>query len=241
MDSLIETAKYRGLTIELYADYDYSLADGMGDEPVNIVHIEHGRAHTLYSGSKRALDNAALILALDDEDSGEWADYFGHDLADAAGAFGVSFSDADETEWFETAGARWQAMLAHDGFESARVRQIRTNDTGRVYVVWDQTDLDKYAGMADAKAPIETVQAFFDGEVYGFVVSEDGETLESCWGFVGDSDYCLSEARAAADSIMESRRRQHLAAVAKWARNRVPLPVRQSLLAALPRYSESRA
>lgn len=40
------------------------------------------------------------------------------------------------------------------------------------------------------------------GEVYGYVVEDaDGENLDSCWGFIGDTDYCLKEGVAVAESI----------------------------------------
>lgn len=41
---------------------------------------------------------------------------------------------------------------------------------------------------------------YLSGNVYGFVVERDGETVDSCWGFFGDyKKYCLIEARQAAD------------------------------------------
>ena len=37
------------------------------------------------------------------------------------------------------------------------------------------------------------------GDCYGFIIEDkDGDELDSCWGFVGDLDYCMKEARDAA-------------------------------------------
>lgn len=56
-----------------------------------------------------------------------------------------------------------------------------------------------------ARQEIETYARWIEGNVFGYVVSilttcdhgdEHADTLDSCWGFVGESDYCLSEARA---------------------------------------------
>jgi hypothetical protein len=56
-----------------------------------------------------------------------------------------------------------------------------------------------------ARAALSTYTSWCNGEVYGFQVLDcDGETLDSCWGYIGDSDYCLSEGIAAAQSEVES-------------------------------------
>lgn len=42
------------------------------------------------------------------------------------------------------------------------------------------------------KAEVKEYSAWANGEVYGFVVEDsDGETLDSCWGFIGDSAYAM--------------------------------------------------
>lgn len=49
------------------------------------------------------------------------------------------------------------------------------------------------------KAEVQTYDSYLRGEVYGFTVTdEDGELVESCWGFIGDADYCLTEGKATA-------------------------------------------
>jgi hypothetical protein len=131
-------------------------------------------------------------------------------------------------------------MVKHCGLDQIRVDHIRTQERGRVFIVWNQQELNKWAGCRDAKPMTETVQAIFDGEVYGYWIKDsNGDDLESsehdsCWGFIGDSDYCLGEARQAVDSILAFRRKARLQSLATWIRNRVPLLKRQELLAALP-------
>ena len=41
---------------------------------------------------------------------------------------------------------------------------------------------------------VECVDQYLTGQVYGFLVLDpDGEELDSCWGFFGESDDCLNE------------------------------------------------
>ena len=50
------------------------------------------------------------------------------------------------------------------------------------------------------KAEVSTYDDYLRGNVYGYEVEKNGEHIDSCWGFIGDyEDYCLSEARSAAD------------------------------------------
>jgi len=54
----------------------------------------------------------------------------------------------------------------------------------------------KSAGWNDdfrkvAETLVKEWQSYCDGEVYGYVVEdEEGEEIDSCWGYVGDIDYC---------------------------------------------------
>lgn len=51
---------------------------------------------------------------------------------------------------------------------------------------------------------VETYNQFLQGDVYGFLIEdENGNHLDSCWGFYG-LDYCLEEAKGNAKHIAES-------------------------------------
>lgn len=46
---------------------------------------------------------------------------------------------------------------------------------------------------------VATFSDYISGNVYGYVVERDGEEIDACWGFIGDSDgYVLQEARSVA-------------------------------------------
>lgn len=52
---------------------------------------------------------------------------------------------------------------------------------------------------------VETFDQYLRGDVWGYIVEDDnGDHLESCWGFYGD-EYCLTEARRACDWEAEAR------------------------------------
>lgn len=50
------------------------------------------------------------------------------------------------------------------------------------------------------RGEVEIYDQYLRGEVYGFIVEDDdGEHIDSCWGFYGDTDYPLKEARGVID------------------------------------------
>jgi hypothetical protein len=47
---------------------------------------------------------------------------------------------------------------------------------------------------------VRDMDNYLNGNVYGFIVRDlDGEEISSCWGFLGDIDYCRQEAGVATD------------------------------------------
>jgi hypothetical protein len=88
--------------------------------------------------------------------------------------------------------------------EDVKVQRFSTQDA-EVYIAWSQSELDRYAGIKDAKSPLKTVRYFLDGDVYGFLVKDaDGDVLESCGGFIGDLWDILSEAEAEARELEDA-------------------------------------
>lgn len=52
------------------------------------------------------------------------------------------------------------------------------------------------------KAEVDTYSAWANGEVYCYrITDEDGEELDSCYGFIGDSDYAFAEGCDAAKAM----------------------------------------
>ncbi len=81
-----------------------------------------------------------------------------------------------------------------------------SGQVGWVYISKSKADLMGCVGWTTEKyeeairADVKTYDYYLTGQVFGYVVEgRDGESLESCWGFIGDSDDCLSEGKSAAE------------------------------------------
>jgi len=46
------------------------------------------------------------------------------------------------------------------------------------------------------------------GEAYGYIVDEDGPDEDSCWGFIGEMDYCKEQANEIAEWVAKQRLEQ---------------------------------
>lgn len=58
-------------------------------------------------------------------------------------------------------------------------------------------------------AEVETYDQYLTGEVYGYIITDDeGEEVESCWGFYGE-EYCEEEAKAVTALFEASTPKQH--------------------------------
>jgi len=75
---------------------------------------------------------------------------------------------------------------------------------------------------------VETYNQYLAGDVYGYLVSRDNQTIDSCWGFYGQSD-CLNEAKSIVDYENRQVINKHCQKLKQWIRNKVPLICRDSL------------
>lgn len=76
-----------------------------------------------------------------------------------------------------------------------------SGQVGFIYVTKEHADKE---GVIDALAvlegEIENLDQYIRGENYGYkVIDGEGTEVDSCWGFLGDMDYCVSEAKAVVD------------------------------------------
>jgi hypothetical protein len=66
------------------------------------------------------------------------------------------------------------------------------------------------------RAEIVSYDAYLGGRVYGYVIEQDGEEIDACWGFVGDYETgCLPEAREAVPTSSPVQTRESAAAQAQ--------------------------
>ena len=66
------------------------------------------------------------------------------------------------------------------------------------------------------RGEIVSYDAYLGGRVYGYVIEQDGEEIDACWGFVGDYETgCLPEAREAVPTSSPGQTRESAAALAQ--------------------------
>jgi hypothetical protein len=112
-----------------------------------------------------------------------------------------------------------------------------SGQVGRIYVErekylkeFSKKRVDKKHLYEFLTAEVETYDNYLTGDVYGYLVEdENGETIESCWGYNGDSKYVLEEGIHTAQSLIRYDIKQHIKKVKDWIRNHVPLENRKAL------------
>ena len=55
---------------------------------------------------------------------------------------------------------------------------------GHKWQRWSEKRREKVREWLEGE--IETFDQYIRGDVYGFIVEEDGEEIDSCWGFYGE-------------------------------------------------------
>lgn len=69
----------------------------------------------------------------------------------------------------------------------------------------------KHTMQEVAESIVKEWSHYLDGEVYGYdIVDEDGDSLDSCWGFIGDMEDCEKEALSTLQYFADKRRKQML-------------------------------
>lgn len=59
--------------------------------------------------------------------------------------------------------------------------------------------------QTQVQAEVKEYDSYLRGEVYGFIVDNDGPDEDACWGFVGDIDYCKEAANESAECAAQAR------------------------------------
>jgi hypothetical protein len=203
----LEEKQVGRFTVEVFADWDFDWDFALGDEPVLVFAKTRGRFDVLFDESKQVPQSFDVLASVEDAD---WVEAIWHadGLADVEtledGRVRVVSEYFQRPRYFKTLESAAKRTVGESiglDLEDVKVERFSTRDA-EVYVAWSQKELDQYTGTKDASAPLKTVRYFLDGDVYGFRVRDaDGDVLESCWGFIGDSSYCMSEAEAEARGL----------------------------------------
>jgi hypothetical protein len=128
-------------------------------------------------------------------------------------------TDVEELdEWARENAGEWEAfalfMYDHSGtiYKPSRGGSSPFScpwDSGRVGFIFLKRS--EFSGdLFDAATQIcETYTAWANGEIYGYVLEDDdGEHLDSCWGYIGERDYCESEMDEAATRYVDKAQKR---------------------------------
>jgi len=113
-----------------------------------------------------------------------------------------------------------------------------SGQVGYIYVTKDEhrkafscKRVDKKKVYDYLRAEVETYDNYLTGDVYGYCVEdENGENIDSCWGFFGDTKDCLTEGIYQAQHNIRYDIKKHIEQVKQWIRNHVPLDKRTGLV-----------
>ncbi len=75
------------------------------------------------------------------------------------------------------------------------------------------------------RSEVKYYDMYLRGECYGYQIKDvDGDTLESCFGYLGDPEEsgCITDAKDAVNGIIRHKIKDHLLQVKEWIRNKVP-------------------
>ena len=206
--NICETERVGRYTVNVVYDDDGSLSDAVNDEPIMIFERRDG---VILDQSKRNFPPRDFLKAVDESDSDEQLaqllDLQGWGLNEYhvtdSGRYRVQSGNWRKPRYFDTQDKAIAALFRSE--YGAELSDLKVEQFGRgdcretYYLCFWQSELDAYCGGKDCKSSVDSCQAILDGEVYGFIVSsDDDDHMESCWGFIEDAEYCMSEGKAAA-------------------------------------------
>jgi hypothetical protein len=207
----LEEKRVGRFTVKLHPDDTFNAwEDVLCDEPVMVFTRDRFRTSVLHDGTKDVTESIADVLRLAD-DSYSWTDVLDEMDADwtytETGTLRVDSSSLKSVRYFKDAESAVRSIFRADYGKELKDFRLERFSTryAEFYLAWYQPELDHYAGTKDARAPIETVRAYLDGEIYGWTVEDaDGDVFDSCWGYIGDASYPLSEAEDVARGLEDA-------------------------------------
>lgn len=219
MNDEIETIEYRGQVIKIYQDEDAGSPrdwDNVGTMICFHNRYELGDKHDLsiedfdnWDGVKQYLmkeKNAFIILSL------FLYDHSG--LRMKIGSFNGLLSQG------------------HAEFDSGQIGfiYVTPGDVRKCYMVKRITEKIRERVRECLLSEVNTYDDYLSGNVYWYAAeTSDGDTINSCGGYYGDTDYMISEAKSGIDCYVLEGRKQHYKTLKGYIKGKVPLMYRKPL------------
>lgn len=205
MEYVVEKETVGRFTVKVIVDHAVDLEWAYNDEPVAIYGLERGRFWTAVDQTKAGGVSADFARAYEEGNTSEClnilCDYRYCGWGWTNGKVRVEDIDWNRARYFKNEENALAALfLPEYGFPLSDLRVEQFGDyPSTFYLEFRQSELDAYAGCKNAVSCRNSLQAVVDGETYGFIIEDgDGETVDSCWGFIGPASYCLEEGISAA-------------------------------------------
>lgn len=229
MEYVVEKETVGRFSVKVIVDQDVDLEWAYNGEPVAIYGKEHGNFWSVVDQTKTCDISPDFARAFEEGDTSEClnilCDYRYCGWKWVNGKVQVEYTGWNRARYFKTEENALAALfLSECGFPLSDLRVEQFGDyRSTFYLVFRQSELDAYAGNKNAVSCRESLQAIVDGETYGFIVEdEDGETVDSCWGFIGPASDCLEEGTAAAKYLEAQAVEQDALAFARVAESSRP-------------------
>lgn len=236
----LETHKRGEFVIEIHHDSDCSYDLAIGDAPIVLVTIGFGTFHEWNKDKRVSVPTREIIQALDSCNLQDLCDACGHDyevLPD--GRVAVEFRYEARKRYYKHENSAYAGIVRYEEIGDVMVKQYRVDGRERVYAVSSAKALADWSGNKDCDlSGFAEIQSYLDGDVYGYVIKRaNGDDIneigESVWGFIGDSEYALSEAESWLDWYVGDVAKQRRDKLKTLIRNHVPLQLRADMLAAI--------
>lgn len=113
-------------------------------------------------------------------------------LLDHSGLWMSTSKFLEDPQGWDSGQVGWIYVLPEKVREEYKVTEITPEIREKVVAMLEQE--------------VKVYSAWLEGDVTGFIVEdEEGEHLDSCWGFIGDQDYCLAQGKESAEHILQAR------------------------------------
>ena len=221
MDTPIETIEYRGYEIEIHIDTCSEDPRDAWDNITTMIcfhkHYSLGDKHDYRSDDYNSWDEVEAQIVRD----------FNPVIIQRLFLYDHSMLSISTRSWVGRAHhAEWDSGVV--GFVFITRKSVQD------FIGWKRITKERMKKLEEyLKGDVETYDSWLTGNVYGYVINDYGDHLNSCWGYYGDTKYVISEAKSEIDYHINYLRKKHLDRLKTWIRNRVPLQNRTPLQLAL--------
>lgn len=218
---LVSTEEYKGLTIEIHQDedaqnplidWDNASVFACWHRDYHLGHYKDTEGHNVESYLRSILSDDALacIERFEKRRTKELGYNYEAEATELLAALGNE-ALVRPLFLYDHSGITMSAAPFSCPWDSGQVGfQYITHD--KIKAEWGGKTINKKntaKAIACMDGELKCYDDYLTGQVYGYVIKDaDDNDLDSCWGFIGDMDYCLEQAKEQADYHADKRDEQ---------------------------------